>query len=105
LQLDVAPFVKALEHAADCEAVVVGKPARAFFEASLAIFQASASQALMIGDDIVGDVDAAQRCGIRGIQVRTGKFRESDLDGEIKPFALLDSIAGLPAWWERELES
>jgi ribonucleotide monophosphatase NagD (HAD superfamily) len=58
----------------------------------------------MIGDDIVGDVGAAQRCGIRGIQVRTGKFRESDLDGEIKPFALLDSIAGLPAWWERELE-
>ena len=104
LQLDVAPFIKALEHAADCEAVVVGKPAPAFFEASLAILQASSGQALMIGDDIVGDVDAAQRCGIRGIQVRTGKFRESDLDGEIKPFALLDSIAGLAAWWEQELE-
>lgn len=104
LQLDVAPFVKALEHAADCEAVVVGKPAPAFFEASLAILGVSAGQALMIGDDIVGDVGAAQRCGIRGIQVRTGKFRESDLGGEIKPFALLDSIAGLPAWWERELE-
>ena len=104
LQLDVAPFIKALEHAADCEAVVVGKPAPAFFEASLAILRVNACQALMVGDDIVGDVGAAQRCGIRGMQVRTGKFRESDLGGEIKPFALLDSIAGLPAWWEQELE-
>lgn len=103
LQLDVAPFIKALEHAAACEAVVVGKPAPAFFSAALAILQVGAEQALMIGDDIVGDVDAAQRCGIRGIQVRTGKFRESDLDAEIKPFALLDSIAGLPAWWEQKL--
>ena len=105
LQLDVAPFIKALEHAADCEAVVVGKPAPAFFEAALAILEVSADQTLMIGDDIVGDVGAAQRCGIRGIQVRTGKFRDSDLNGAIEPFALLDSITGLPGWWQRELES
>lgn len=103
LQLDVAPFIKALEHAASCEAVVVGKPACAFFEASLAQLNASSGQALMIGDDIVGDVDAAQRCGIRGIQVRTGKFRDRDLDGSIQPFALLDSIADLPDWWETSL--
>ena len=29
----------------------------------------------MIGDDIVSDVGGAQACGIRGVQVRTGKFR------------------------------
>ena len=103
LQLDVAPFIKALEHAAACEAIVVGKPACAFFEAALALLQASTDQALMIGDDIVGDVDAAQRCGILGIQVRTGKFRDTDLGGIIKPYALLDSIADLPGWWETGL--
>ena len=100
LQLDVAPFIKALEHAASCEARVVGKPARAFFNASLSMIDCKAADALMIGDDIVGDIDAAQKCGIRGIQVRTGKFREADLDGEIRPFAVLDSIADLPAWWQ-----
>lgn len=106
LLLDVAPFVKALEHAADCQAVVVGKPASAFFDASLRLLDCGLSQAFMIGDDIVGDVGAAQVCGIRGIQVRTGKFRESDLDGEIRPFAVLDSIADLPQWWEsRESDS
>jgi HAD superfamily hydrolase (TIGR01458 family) len=101
LRLDVAPFIKALEHAASCEACVVGKPAAAFFAASLALLHCTAQQAFMIGDDITGDTAAAQACGIRGIQVRTGKFREADLSGEIKPFAVLDSIADLPAWWQQ----
>jgi len=35
-------------------------------------------QAVMIGDDIVSDVGGAQACGIRGIQVRTGKYRFTD---------------------------
>lgn len=30
----------------------------------------------MIGDDLLGDVKGAQSCGIRGIQVRTGKYRQ-----------------------------
>ncbi len=102
LQLDVAPFIKALEHAADCQAVVVGKPAAAFFEAALERLQCRAEQAFMIGDDIVGDVDAAQKCGISGIQVRTGKFRESDLAGQIEPGCVLDSFADLPGWWQRQ---
>ena len=99
LRLDVAPFVKALEHAASCEAWVAGKPAAAFFESSLALLDCAAADALMVGDDIVADIDAAQRCGIRGLQVRTGKFRETDLDGDIEPYALLDSFADLPGWW------
>jgi phospholysine phosphohistidine inorganic pyrophosphate phosphatase len=103
LQLDVAPFVNALEHAASAEAVVVGKPAAAFFDAALDTLGAEASQALMIGDDIVGDVDAAQRHRIRGIQVRTGKFRPADLDGDIEPFAVIDSFADLPDWWRANL--
>ena len=99
LLLDVAPFVRALECAAACEAVVVGKPAPAFFDAALTGLQCSAAQAFMIGDDIYSDTDAAQKCGIRAIQVRTGKFREADLNGSVEPFVLLDSIADLPGWW------
>ena len=100
LQLDVAPFVRALEHAADTEAAVVGKPAAEFFQAALSKLGCQPDSALMIGDDIRGDVDAAQRCGIRGILVRTGKFRPADLEGEIEPFAVLESFAELPAWWQ-----
>jgi len=102
LLLDVAPFVSLLENAAACKARVFGKPAAAFFEAALARLQCSAEQAYMIGDDISADTDAAQLCGIRAIQVRTGKFREADLNGAVKPFALLDSIAALPQWWMQQ---
>lgn len=32
-------------------------------------------QALMIGDDLVNDVGGAQQVGMKGLQVRTGKYR------------------------------
>jgi len=105
LLLDVAPFVSALENAAACEALVFGKPAAAFFTAALTRLQCSEDQVFMIGDDIAADTDAAQQCGIRAIQVRTGKFREADLEGVIKPFVLLDSIADLPAWWVQNIDN
>ncbi len=99
LRLDVAAFVKALEHAASCEAVVLGKPAQAFFHAALARLGCAAEDAVMIGDDVVGDVGGAQDAGIRGVLVRTGKFRDGDLERGVRPDAVLDSIADFPGWW------
>jgi HAD superfamily hydrolase (TIGR01458 family) len=101
LVLDVAPFIKALEHAADCEAVVMGKPAKGFFTAALRKLNVRPDQTVMIGDDIRGDVGGAQRAGLKGILVRTGKFRPRDLEGDIEPEAVLNSIADLPRWWEQ----
>ncbi|RLB42090.1 MAG: TIGR01458 family HAD-type hydrolase [Deltaproteobacteria bacterium] len=100
LVLDVAPFIKALEHASGCEAVVMGKPATEFFDAAVRKLGASPAQTVMIGDDIVGDVGGAQATGLTGILVRTGKFRPRDLEGDIRPDAVLDSVADLPQWWE-----
>jgi len=100
LVLDVAPFIKALEHAADCEAVVMGKPATEFFDAALHELEVSAAQTVMIGDDIRSDVGAAQAAGLVGVLVRTGKFRPEDLDVGVRPDAVLDSVADLPRWWE-----
>lgn len=100
LRLDVAPFVKALEHASGARAVVLGKPGREFFEAGLSLIGCEAAQTVLIGDDIVGDVQGAQRVGMRGLLVRTGKFRASDLAGEIRPDGVLDSFGDFPAWWK-----
>ncbi len=96
ISLDVAPFVVALEHAADREAVVLGKPAKPFFDAAAAKLGLEPAEILMIGDDIRGDVGGAQRAGFQAALVRTGKFRESDLDGDVKPDFVLDSVADLP---------
>ena len=99
LRLDVAAYVKALEHAASCDAVVLGKPARAFFDAAVARLRCDAADAVMIGDDVAGDVGGAQDAGLEGVLVRTGKFRDDDLSRGIRPDAVLDSIADLPRWW------
>ncbi|MCG2634539.1 MAG: TIGR01458 family HAD-type hydrolase [Gammaproteobacteria bacterium] len=102
LQLDVGPFVKALEYASGRTAVVMGKPSPDFFGAALHELGCPADQVGMVGDDIIGDIGGAQRAGIRGIQVRTGKFRADDLKGAVKPDAILASIAALPAWWAQQ---
>ncbi|MBT8482669.1 MAG: TIGR01458 family HAD-type hydrolase [Myxococcales bacterium] len=102
LVLDVAPFIKALEHAASCEAVVMGKPSKGFFEAAVRMLGAKATKTVMVGDDIHSDVAGAQIAGLTGILVQTGKFRSADLDGAVRPDAVLDSVADLPRWWDNQ---
>lgn len=100
LSLDVAPFVAALEHASGRKAVVLGKPAAEFFHAAAERLGLAAGQVAMIGDDIKADIGGAQAAGLQGVMVRTGKFRPSDLEGGVTPDAILDSVAGLPQWWD-----
>ncbi|KAG7492646.1 hypothetical protein MATL_G00016870 [Megalops atlanticus] len=78
LKLDVGVFMKALEYACDVEAEVVGKPAPMFFQSALTDMGIQPQEALMIGDDLVNDVGGAQNCGMKALQVRTGKYRPSD---------------------------
>jgi HAD superfamily hydrolase (TIGR01458 family) len=99
LRLDVGPFVAGLEYATGIKPTVMGKPSTTFFQTALEIIRCSASETLMIGDDIRGDIGGAQGAGIEGLLVRTGKFRPQDLQGKIKPIAVLDTIADLPRWW------
>jgi phospholysine phosphohistidine inorganic pyrophosphate phosphatase len=105
ISLDVAPFVAALENATGRKALVFGKPAPAFFQAAADRLGVPASEILMIGDDIETDIAGAQLAGLRAALVRTGKFRPLDLEGPVKPDAVLDSVAELPAWWEHPLRS
>ncbi len=99
LRLDAAPFVKALEHATGREAIVLGKPSSDFYASALAKLGCSAGETVMIGDDIKGDIGGSQNAGIRGVLVKTGKFQPSDLELDIKPFGVIDSIRDLPEWW------
>ncbi|NXC72866.1 LHPP phosphatase, partial [Anhinga anhinga] len=94
LKLDVGAYMKALEYACDVQAEVVGKPAEMFFESALAEMGVPPQQAIMIGDDIVNDVGGAQRCGMRALQVRTGKYRPCDENHpHVKPDAYVNNLA------------
>jgi HAD superfamily hydrolase (TIGR01458 family) len=96
-QLDGGAYVRALEEAAGVEAVVCGKPAAPFFEAALEDLGLPREEVAMVGDDVVNDVLGAQAVGIRGVLVRTGKFRPEDLERtDGSPDHVIDSIADLP---------
>lgn len=101
LSLDVAPFVAALEHAARRKAMVFGKPDRAFFEIASQKLAIPPAEIVMVGDDLEIDVMGAQEAGLKGVLVKTGKFRASDLAGRLQPDVVLDSVADLRVWWER----
>ncbi|WP_405727428.1 TIGR01458 family HAD-type hydrolase [Streptomyces sp. NBC_00028] len=98
LQLDAGAFLAGLERAAHTEAVVTGKPSRAFFAAALGRLGVGADDAVMVGDDVESDVLAAQAAGVTGVLVRTGKFLPETLrDASGVPDHVVDSFAELPA--------
>jgi HAD superfamily hydrolase (TIGR01458 family) len=96
-QLDAGALVAGLEYAAEVEAEVVGKPTAAYFEAALAELDAAPGDAVMVGDDVEADIGGAKRIGMKGVLVRTGKFRPAALrEADPQPDAVIDSIADLP---------
>jgi HAD superfamily hydrolase (TIGR01458 family) len=97
LQLDMGVLIAGLEQATGTVATVVGKSAAAYFEAILAHLGVQPDEALMVGDDLEADIGGSQAVGIRGVLVRTGKFRPEGLGGlEELPHDIIDSIADLP---------
>jgi HAD superfamily hydrolase (TIGR01458 family) len=99
--LDAGAYVAALEYAAETEAVLVGKPNSAYFEAAIDDIGIPASSLVMVGDDVHTDILGARAVGTKTILVKTGKYH---LDA-VKPLPaqpdwLLDSIASLPRWLE-----
>jgi phospholysine phosphohistidine inorganic pyrophosphate phosphatase len=99
LRLDAGAYVRALEYAAARQAVVLGKPAEAFYGTACSDLGLAGEGVVMVGDDVRTDVEGAQRAGLAGVLVRTGKFTDADLETEVRPDGLLDSLADLPGWW------
>ena len=100
--LDAGAFVAGLEYAAGVEAIVLGKPSAAYFGAAADALDADPAETWMVGDDVESDVLGAQRAGLNGVLVRTGKFRPEALERmELPPDRVIGSIAELPEWLER----
>ena len=95
LSMDAGCFVSALEYASGQKASVIGKPSRKFYHLACKELGFAPSECLMIGDDIVGDIQGAQEAGLQAALVQTGKFSEKDLKLGIKPDLILESIASL----------
>lgn len=88
--LDSGSFVVGLEFAAETRAKVIGKPSPAFFAQAIRDLRKEAGRDLarrevvMVGDDVRTDVRAAQRAGLRGILVLSGKHGEVDVEAAVR---------------------
>ena len=96
LRLDQGPFAAALEYASGREAILAGKPAATFFADALRSLGVGPEDAAIVGDDVEADVGGGQRASMRGVLVRTGKFRNDELARSgVRPDAVIDSAAAL----------
>lgn len=97
LQLDAGAFATAIQWAADCDMVVMGKPSAEFFAEVVRSTSLLPDECIMVGDDVESDVLGAINSGLHGCLVKTGKYQPGDenrLPGEA---LAIDSIAGLLA--------
>jgi HAD superfamily hydrolase (TIGR01458 family) len=84
--LDSGSFVVGLEFAAETRAQIIGKPSLAFFAQAIRDLRREAGRGLaradvaMVGDDVRTDIRAAQRAGLRGILVLSGKHGLPDIE-------------------------
>ena len=105
--LDSGSFVVGLEFAAETRARVIGKPSPAFFAQAVRDLRKEAGHDLarrdiaMVGDDVRSDIRAAQRAGLRGILVLSGKHGEADVEtaarerGGRRPDAIAADLAAV----------
>ena len=99
LVTDLGPVAAFLAYASGAEVRNLGKPSPLLFEALAEEVGVGLDEVVMVGDDAEFDASGAVALGMRGLVVRTGKYRPGDEDRvDPRPTAVLDSVADLPAW-------
>ena len=105
LQMDIGAFVVGLEFLTGNPAIVIGKPSASFFQLATDALGLRPEQVVIVGDDIENDIGGGQVNGLKGVLVRTGKYREEVANASsVKPDGIIGSIAELPTWLESRRE-
>ena len=92
VELTVGAYGKMLEDAAGINAIWIGKPNKYIFEMALDTLEVDRKNVLMVGDRVATDIIGARAAGIKSVLVKTGEFKECDLDGDVQPDYILDSV-------------
>jgi HAD superfamily hydrolase (TIGR01450 family) len=107
--LDAGALVAGLEYSSERRATLTGKPSPTFFAAGVRALAPEVGrprlrrrEVLMVGDDVWNDVLGAQRAGLRGAFVRSGKHGDAELTDAAKrargggrPDAIADDIGAI----------
>jgi len=99
LVTDLGPVAAFLAYASGREAETLGKPSQLLFDTIAQEAGVQRKEIAMVGDDAEFDVSASVALGMKGVLVRTGKFRAEDSTRFTpRPTAVLESVADLVAW-------
>ncbi|MBN1900029.1 TIGR01458 family HAD-type hydrolase [Candidatus Sumerlaeota bacterium] len=97
LHVDIGVFIAGLEYVSGKEALVMGKPSPDFFNLALEDIKLEPRQVAMVGDDILADISGAQRMGINGVLVLSGKYaKEHDHHYNVAPDVILPTMSEIP---------
>jgi HAD superfamily hydrolase (TIGR01458 family) len=95
VELTVGAYGRMLEDAAKIKATYIGKPSKSIYDMSLLTMDLPRNSVLMVGDRVDTDIAGAKAAGIKSVLVKAGEFHASDLEGEIQPDYVIDSIRDL----------
>jgi ribonucleotide monophosphatase NagD (HAD superfamily) len=95
-ELNVGSWVGMLERASGVSAIYLGKPHSFAFELVLQSMVMGNQQVAMVGDRVLTDILGAQKLGMQSVLLRTGEFRQKELQNNIWPNFIVDSIQELP---------
>jgi len=96
LQMDIGGFIDGLEYASGSKAMIIGKPSADFFQIALDDMGLTSTETVIVGDDIDVDMAGGQGVGLKGVLVRTGKYRQAYVDAStVKPDFTIDSVVDL----------
>lgn len=94
--ISVGPIVKALEYASDTQATIIGKPSPIMYQMAVRKMGISASEAVMVSDELSNDLYPARELGMKTVLVLTGVTKLSDVEKySIKPDMVVDNIDDL----------
>ena len=91
-ELNVGSWVHMLEKASGVKACYIGKPSPYIYKLTLQTMGINKEEVVMVGDRVATDIQGANDLGIKTILLRTGEFKEKDLNGDVKPDFIFDSI-------------
>jgi HAD superfamily hydrolase (TIGR01458 family) len=92
VELTVGAYGKMLEDAAGIKATWIGKPNKYIFEVTLDTLAVDRKNVLMVGDRVATDIIGARAAGLKSVLVKTGEFKESDLNGDVQPDYAIDAV-------------
>jgi ribonucleotide monophosphatase NagD (HAD superfamily) len=67
------------------------------FELSLRTMNLSTREIVVVGDRVSTDIAGAYILGLRSVLVKTGEFNPSDLNTNVHPDLIVDSIRDIPS--------